>query len=322
MGKLTRPSAARLKEILRRQDPPGWGAHYEAAIRATREEAPPKSRPAQIWCELLKRDIHALSTPEKRFVLIAMIYPGMFEIHDQRMLHCMASAHPLDLHPRGGGVIRPRLRGTLEVCEALGFLKFHAEIAVPGVSTLVPYPWVGDLLLFLEDEQGLYCVNWTIKESPADFQNPRSFGRPSRNPGKAALREKVRHQVEAVYYQDVGIPTRRLTGEDYDLNLTCNLEQLVLWTRRKHCFSPAQTRDIVSYFVAAVGTQIPALELAYDLASSYCCRLYDIKIVLHQAIWQRQIRIDLFQPFLIDYPLKPEKNDPVKVYAEWFARSM
>ena len=53
MGKEIYPKLSRLNEILRRQDPPAWGPTYDPAIRAIREEAPPRSRPAQVWSGLV-----------------------------------------------------------------------------------------------------------------------------------------------------------------------------------------------------------------------------------------------------------------------------
>lgn len=57
----------RLKEILRRQDPPKYAKDYDPAIRAIREEGPERSRPAQVWSELLGRYCHALSPQSHHF---------------------------------------------------------------------------------------------------------------------------------------------------------------------------------------------------------------------------------------------------------------
>ena len=44
------------------------------------------------------------------------------------------------------------------------------------------------------------------------------------------------------------------------------------------------------------------------------------KRVLEQAIWERRIRIDLFSAWSVDFPLSPEKRDPLLVHSDWFAR--
>jgi len=69
MAKYKHKTLARLKELQRRQDPPKWGRDYEPAIRATREEAPARSRFLQIWFEKLKRYVHALSSVEGKVPL-------------------------------------------------------------------------------------------------------------------------------------------------------------------------------------------------------------------------------------------------------------
>src|SRR6202012_4461115 len=73
MGRVKRLTPVRFKEILRRQNPPVFGQHYEPSIKATREEAPSDSRPAFVWSERLQRDISTLSKPE-RAVLCIVLY--------------------------------------------------------------------------------------------------------------------------------------------------------------------------------------------------------------------------------------------------------
>jgi hypothetical protein len=326
MGKTTKPSASRLREILKRQDPPSWGPDYVPAIRATREEAPSRSRPSQIWSEVLQRYVHALSFPEKCACLTALFHPGLFEMQEERMLHYLTSAHPLDSHVRGAGVIRPVLRGTLEISDALGLLMHHAMVPKPATKTgetagMMPFPFIGDILLFLLDDAGPYCVNWTVKETHEDFERAQQYGRPSRYPEQADAKEKARHQIEAVYYLDGDIRTQRLVRADFDKHLMANLEQLILWSKRKHSFAEDQLRHVTNCFKAAIGTSAPAMALVFDLARIHDCETYDIKIALHQAIWARQLRIDLFQPFHIDKPLLRERRDPLEVYAHWFARA-
>lgn len=239
------------------------------------------------------------------------------------MLHYLSAAHPLDSHPKGAGVIRPALRGTLEVSNALQLLKYHAMVAAPRArpdtpAGLMPFPWVGDLLLFLDDGKGPYCVNLTIKHKREDFDNPPPGA--FRRRQSAAEKAQARHRVESLYYLDADIPTVRLTLKDFDMQLPLNLAQILLWSKRKNSFSEKKTREIVNCFKGAIGTNIPAMSIVHDLARVNDCKISKIKIVLHQALWSRQIRIDLFQPFLIDKPLLPEKRDPFAVYGHWFVR--
>ena len=325
MGKTTKPSAPRLKEILRRQDPPKLGPDYIPSIRAVREEAPSRSRATQQWSELLLRPIHVLSTPELHVCLIVLFHPRLFELQEQRMLHYLPSPHPLEGHPKGAGEIRSALRGTLEIAEALGMLEHHATVVMPSTEPghrgkLMPFPWVGDFLLFLEDSRGAYCVNLNVKNNALEFLKGDQASGKGKNSAKAAAKAKARHSIEAVYYLDGNIPTVPITTADYDKHLVANLAQIVLWSKRVHTFAAVHERNIIGYFKSAIGTRTPAIELVFNLARINDCEVYEIKKVFYQAIWRREIRIDLFQPLHINLPLLPELRDPLDVYAKWFAR--
>lgn len=325
MSKTTKPSAARLKEILRRQDPPSFGKNYVPSILAVREEAPARSRATQLWSEKLQREIHLLSSIELQVCLLVLFNPRVFELQEQRMLHYFQSAHPLDSHPRGTGEIRPSLRGTLDIADALGLLKHHAKVVMPAAEAghkgkLMPFPWVGDLLLFLEDSDGAYCVNLTIKKDAKDFDAGDQVAHKGKNSKSAAAKASARHSIEAVYYLDGNIPTIPVTSADYDKHLVANLAQIILWSKRSYPFQEDQVRNIVGYFKSAIGTQTTVIELILDLARINDCGVDDIKTLFYQAVWDRRIRLDLFQPLLTNLPLLPEQRDPLNVYAKWFER--
>lgn len=206
MAKPMHLSLARLKEVLRRQDPPLWGQNYDPAIRATREEAPSRSRFAQVWSQRLGRYCHTLSSVEQDALLLVLFHPALFELHEQRILFTEPRPHPLSGHPFATGVDLPPLRGTIDVCQRLDMIKRHLWINVdhPDGSgrVPVPVPFIGDFLLFLQDQEGPYCVNWTIKESSDDFEKRPVRDRPSRNPQADCMAERSRHAIEALYYAD------------------------------------------------------------------------------------------------------------------------
>lgn len=70
---------------------------------------------------------------------------------------------------------------------------------------VLPFPYLGDLLLFLLDEDGVYCVNWTVKQDEDDFTHPR-FKPPisTKNQQASIRKETARHEIEATYYSDTG----------------------------------------------------------------------------------------------------------------------
>lgn len=326
MGKETRPSARRLTQILERQDPPGFGANYRTAIKASREEAPANSRPAWVWWEKGQRELSTLSAVERSVLLICLYQPRLWEVYDQYMLPMWPRAHPLAGHPKAAGLILPGMRGTLEVAEILGVLKFHARVKVPVADDSeetedAPFPWIGDFLLFLEDEQGPYCVNLDIKDSAEHFERPL----PRVRGGTKALQRaeektRARHAVEDAVLGDAGIPTIRLTRADFSKDVVAALTALYLWHKRRAPFDADQRIEIVDNFKAALVTGVPPVETMFGLAARYGWTRYDLSIVLHQAIWQREIRIDLFQPLLLDQPMLPEKQDVLSIYGHWFKR--
>lgn len=120
-----RMTLARLRQIMRRQDPPAWGAAYQPGIFATRDEAPSISRAVQLWSEKLQRYVHGLSGPEQAALILALHHPQLFELQEQRMLPMEKRPHPLTGHPRATGMSLPDMRGTIAVAEHLDLLKLH-----------------------------------------------------------------------------------------------------------------------------------------------------------------------------------------------------
>lgn len=325
MSKLTRPSAARLKQIIQRQDPPGFGKSYVPSIKANREEAPSKSRPAWIWWGRVERDLSALSSIELAVLLICLYNKSVWEIHDQRMLPTSPRPHPLCGHPKAAGMILPPLRGTIDVADSLGLLKFHPVIRVPiegSVETeIVPFAWVGDFLLFLEDYQGPYNVNLNIKSDEREFEISEIDGALRGNRARRSqAKTTARHLVEEHLYADAQIRTMQLSKKDYDENVVANLAQIYGWQKSNDPFNTSQREEIVARFNGSFATGESPIEVAWAICTRHGWQLNHIKSVLYKAIWDRQIRVDLFQPFLIDRPLQPERRDVLEVYSDWFRR--
>lgn len=326
MGFDTRPSERRLQTILERQATPKWGAAYVSSTLATREEAPSSSRASTLESGVLGRAMHAMSPGERDLLIYACYHPRIFEINEQRMLSTTPRRHPLDDHPSLPPEIRPSLRGTVAVADALDVLDIHPTVLChPNGDTRisrsrVPFPYQGDILVFFNDEDGPAAVNWTVKESHEDFERPNFGSRRYRSSEKAKSDVRARHEIESLYYQDAGIATVRLTPSDWDRSLQENLRQLFLWHDRTHCVPADQLEHIVSHFRSVVGTRLTPIEIAIQLSARFSVPLYDVKVVLHQAIWSRALHINLFEPFLIDHPLLPEQQDPVDKYANWLRR--
>jgi hypothetical protein len=326
MGFNTLPSERRLLTILERQHPPKWGADYVPSTLATKEEAPSTSRVSTLTSLTWGRTFHAMSPGERDLLIYALYHPSIFEIQEQRMLGTTPSRHPLDDHPTLPGEIRPSMRGTVAVADALGVLDVHPTfLCHPDGDTnktraRVPFPYQGDILVFFSDEKGIAAVNWTVKNSHEAFERPSFGSRRYKSSARGQSDERARHQIESVYYQDAGIATVRITPKDWDKSLQENLKQLHLWHDRPHSIPADQIEHIIAHFRSCIGTNLKPIEVAIQIATRFSLKLYEVKIALHQAIWTRALRINLFEPFWIDHPLLPEVQDPVTKYASWLRR--
>jgi hypothetical protein len=325
MGRNSAPSLRRLKTILDRQDPPRWGEAYLPAILATREEAPSRSRPAIVHSSKFKRDCHVLSSVELKALILALYNPSLFEIHEQRMLPFRPSAHPLQGHPCAAGMPLPRTRGTVVIAERLGLLHHHPIVPIgrdeaESKQKVAPFPLIGDFLLFLKDELGPYCVNWTVKRSDADFDRRFPGSRPVQNPDADATSARARHAIEELTYRDVSVPTVRVTEKALGEQLSRNLYEVFLAHALPPPFDGPSRFHIVECVRAAVMMGRAPLEVLLELAYSHGYDVVQARTVVYQAIWARELRVNLFGMVLIDVPLEPERVDVLDHFKDWFGR--
>lgn len=325
MGLVTRPSFERLKQILERQDPPAFGRAYVPSILATREEAPSLSGASQVWSARFGRYVHVLSRPELSVLGIVLHCPWLLELQEQRLLHFDARPHPLHGHPSANGVKLPNLRGAVQIAESLGVMKHYPMIWTEdeaGLKQQLPFVYAGDLLPFLTDSVGPFCVNLNIKESREAFRKPHPRGRPHRDASRAAEAAEARHLIERIRYMDGSIKTVDIaTDEDVDPHVAANMRQLLLWHKRTSGLSDESSAEVIDNFQAALLRGDSALEAIYQMLRRHSCFKVDqLKVVLYQAIWKRLLRVDLFQPIYIDKPLRPESCDVLDKYKTWFSR--
>lgn len=320
-----RPSAERLKQILERQSRRRFGRDYQPAIRANRQEAPARSRPSVGYWRRIGRDIHCLSRNERIIATLAMHFPGLFDLHEEKMLSTEPCLHPFEGHPWASGLPLPAVMGTLDVAERLGCLSIHPMIQVRSPDNdpwmmQVPFPYIGDFLLFLNDELGSYLVNWTVKDKHSDFLNTQKRGR-RRNPEEDAYRAWARHEIERVYYADIGIHTVRIAvSTDIDIHVAENLRRLFCLSAQPVALLDDQRQELSHLFNEALIRGIPP----YDMYEAHLRRLavtwQSAQRILAQDIWERRLRVDLFRPVLFDRSLRPEERDVFDVYGDWFRR--
>jgi len=322
---LQRPSAERLRQILERQDESRFGPDYQPAILATRREAPTISRPSTARSLKLGRDVHLLALPERAAALLALYHPDLFDLHEQKMLSVDPRPHPLSGHPNAAGVRLPSLRGTVNVADRLGCLSVHPTIVVDGrrasqKKLRVPFPYIGDLLLFLRDVLGSYCVNWTIKAKPEDFLLARLDPAPPRDASAAAYRAWARHEVERVYYADANIRTVKVDLTAIDKHVVANLTHIFGWHSRPVTLAADERADMLTKLDTALEHGLTPVTVINQFMRHYSCDYQSGLAVLYQAIWSRRLRVDLFAPILPDRPLRVERRDVLTEYADWFGR--
>lgn len=325
MPKFTRVTEARHREILRRQDPPAWGKAYEPAIRAVREEAPSDSRPSTAWWEKMRREVHVLSLPELWVLVIVLYFPWLWELQEQRMLPFLPAKHPLSGHARAIGMTLPVMNGTLAVAERLGVLKLHPVLYVRTVGNdltkdIIPGAWIGDLLAYLEDDDGPFCVNLSVKNTRLGFSRPVVGTSPKTKMKEAEEKELARQLVEVELYNEVGIPTHQIAGDELNEIVVANLLQILLWQKRTTDLPIGARLDLIGELNEGITTGKSALEVLTTWSRRNQKQFYDAKIVLYQAIWNRELRVDLFQYFFIEQPLVPETRDVLDQYGHWFRR--
>lgn len=315
----------RLAAIKKRQGSDKWGKDYVAAIFATPREAPGISRPSKLVPQKLGgRDMHLLSLPEKWAGLLSLYDPDTWEIQEQKVLSSRPRPHFLFAHPRAHGIHWPPLKGTVDVADRMGRLKKHPKVKYQNPKTgewqWAPFPYIGDLLLYRQDEIGVYCVNWTVKDKYKDFKKrgPRAANASSQD----AVNEEVdeRHELERLYYLDGEIRTVQVAGESINRHVSANLAELFLHHGRRVTMDPNVRRKIVEGFLDSIGVPVPIYEHIRRLSRQLVVSEDNVQTVLRQGIWNRDIRIDLYQPILMDQPLKPETRDVLDQYSGWFKR--
>lgn len=318
-------SEARLKVIERRQKSPKWGSRYEPAMRATRDEAPKSSRPTIVSSAKLGREIHVMSLAERAVCLLTLYHPCLLDLREQHMLSPVPAPHPLAAHPSAAGLSLPDLRGTIDVAERLDMLSEHPRVWLNvksdegnTESRRAAFPYLGDFLLLMQDIEGPYCVNWTVKADREDFSRTRIGGRP--HVAKRTGNAERRHRLEEEYFADAGIRTVRIAANEIDEQLVANLTALFGWHAQALGLSLDVSSYLLSQYQQLISTRDTVVANFERLRSQTGASRHACLAVLYQGIWNRQLRVDLYRPILVDKPLKPERSDVLSDFHTWFAR--
>lgn len=320
-------SERRFNLILKRQAQMRWLAEYQPAMRATRDEAPKISRPSTLYWSKLGRDMHFMSLAERHVCLLALYHPRVFDIHEQHMLSMFEAPHPLSHHPNAWELSLSPVKGTVSIAEELGILSKHPVVLLadpnnPGEQIRHAFPYLGDLLLFLKDDQGPYCVNWSVKPSKTDF-----YVRPTRRLSKAATKLTdgspnldTRHLLEERYFADAQIPSHFVAANELPLHLIHNLNALCTHSQRTLTLPHEAQEELIYQLQKIVGTTTTVLSMIPAWTARFKCERDQLLSMLYKAIWNRRVLVDLYKPVLVDKPLKKQRTDPLLDYVHLFGR--
>lgn len=317
-------SAERFEQIEARQEAIRWGAEYQPAMRATRDEAPKISRPSTMYSAKIGRELHFMSQVERHVCLLALYHPRVFDIHEQHALQLVQQPHPLAGHKDAYGLALAPVRGTVAIANEMNMLSKHPVVSLQdkksGEQYRHPFPYLGDLLLFLTDDNGPYCVNWSVKACRKDF-----LERPDRRQGAGCTTTisptlNARHRLEQQYFADARIPTHFIAGEDLNINVTHNLNALCAKAQAPSKLSFEVQDELIHIFKSLVGTTKTVLSLLPTLTERFHCGRAELLHTLDCAIWNRRILLDLYKPILVDKPLRTQRSDILVDYAHLFGR--
>lgn len=327
MSRRTRPSAAREKQIRERQDPVGWGKDYQTGQRANTAEAPDESRPSTIRSVEFKRPLHSMGLPEMSAILVGLKSGLAKELHEGRMLPPEPGPGPLSGYPYSEATEVQGHPGAIQVAESLGVIEHHPTVTVPcndghRKTKTIAFPLLGDLLWYLEDQAGSFPVNWTIKRTTEDFDRPFNSKKLSAQQlAEAVEAQQARDAIETELYRRCGVPTHHIAESDIPQAVVLNLRALYPWQERTAHLEPELQEEVVETLRARMPREVPVFETLRYFLGRYGGTLHDYLVVLNQAIWKDALRIDLWSPFNVDRPLRPEVKSFLEYFGRWFKRS-
>lgn len=309
--------------IMDRQSRFEWGEKYVPSTLAVPREAPKGSRISRLHSRKLGRTLHLLSGPEKVFAQLALYQPALFELHEQKMLWPVDTRHPLHGHTLAKGTFPRPLRGTVDIAREIGFK--HHEIVVEDASgsrSRLPYPYQGDLLLYLLDSRGLpYAVNWTVKDQAEAFRERRATS-PKTPVQQRKDREhaELRAELERRYYASADIRTVEVSRDQVSPTIQANLDLLFGMHDLDLSLDAALLEDFSGAVADAVQIGRPVAYVAIEHGARWGFRDQFIAKI-YQDIWDRKLLIDFNESILIDRPLVTGGCDLLQEFSSLFEKA-
>lgn len=317
MSKKTRPSLARLRELERRQGIRRWNRYYQTAIRASKTEAPSSSWCTLVYAPRFGRMLHALSLPEANVFHVAVYHPLVVEALDQYVIPTTPAPHFLDESPFTDGRRNKPYRGSVAVAQELGFLNLHPVVRLQ--DELIPFPYIGDLLLFLNTYQGVKPINWSIKASAADFEQPFDNMHETLTSDRRLRHVRARHAIEEQVHKDVGVPTVHVAASDVPPVLARNLAWCNLHRQQAPVLSASKRNKLLDILKDSVAHGLPLNEACRAISSRCGITQQEAKAHTASAIFDRSLPLEIETTILLlDRPVSFEKHNPLDLFKHWF----
>ena len=318
------PKLQSLLRILDRQDTNRFLSEYVPSTKATREEAPSQSWATSVYVKMLDRRIHLISHKELRVVFLALHHPNLADIHEQKMLHTKPAPHPLLGFPGYYDASLEPVKGTLSVVSRLNCRQAHPKVTVvdadTGKKAPAAFPYQGDLLLFIRRGRKIQLINWPVKADSEGFSEPEAGS----DNKEARERQKLyrRRRIEALYYDDINVPTVEIAADKIPDALFNNLRTAFVYAQYPDTLSQQNRAAALATFRSAISNNDTATNVLAHLAQDGICTVKQGRDLFYQSIWSRSLRLDLFSNIVLDAPLRPERQDVFHYYQSWFPNAL
>ncbi|POF91298.1 hypothetical protein BGP83_00875 [Pseudomonas putida] len=186
----------------------------------------------------------------------------------------------------------------------------------------VPYPYQGDLLLYLLNSRGKpYAVNWTVKDQVEAFRERRSTtAKTPVQQRKDREHAQLRGELERRYYASAGVRTVEVSRDLVTPTIQANLDLLFGMHDLDYTLEPALLDDFSGAVAEAVQMGKPVAYVAIEHGARWGARDQFIARI-YQDIWDRRLLVDFSEPILIDRPLVTGGCDLLQEFGSFFEES-
>jgi hypothetical protein len=209
--------------------------------------------------------------------------------------------------------------GTVHIAERLGKFKRHPRVWNSELELFEPVPLLGDLMLFLVDTLGPYCVEWDTKRNEGDHGKPMRRAKNGWSSTRELAKASFKDELRVACLEELAIPIVRIHHDTFDATLRRNLGRMFC----KHASPSPLSAELQAEIIEEFRAVLPAAQPPIKVVAKFTKRgvsSANVTEVLDQAIWDRRLDVDLFRLVDPSQPLYPQQRDPYEVYSHLFQR--